>query len=382
MKRKWKALGIAALLLLTGGTVWAFSEVSLLVQAVSGKVDVKLEEFTREKGKLVPWKENQMVLPGGVVSKIARISNEGEECYIRTSVIFDSERKTEKNLTRENLTGISKDWVWKGDYCYYRKILKKEGQVDFFQGIQIPETWTEEKDDDNRWTARVKVDAIQAAFFQPDFDSEDPWGIGTKEYEIKEAVKEKPVEGKGNQEPVICEIQEEMKGFSVDSEEFFRELETFLPGKSQTCIVRFENKTKNSREIFLRTEILEENDFLKKLELKIQKRIKGKTEVLYQGTLLADQWETYQSIGNIPGKEQGMLEFQISLPQEADNRYSAQQGKIRFWFTTDTAPEKTSDPSVTVAKTGDERVKWPWITAILSSGVFIIAVWKKRYGRW
>ena len=226
------------------------------------------------------------------------------------------------------------------------------------------------------------MDAIQAAFFQPDFDSEDPWGIGEKESEIKEAVKEKPVEGKGNQEPVIFEIQEEMKGFSVDSEEFFRELETFLPGKSQTGIVRFENKTKNSREIFLRTEILEENDFLKKLELKIQKRIKGKTEVLYQGTLLADQWETYQSIGNIPGKEQGMLEFQISLPQEADNRYSAQQGKIRFWFTTDTAPEKTSDPSVTVAKTGDKRVKWTWITALLSSGVFIIAVWKKRYGRW
>ena len=37
MKRKWKALGIAALLLLTGGTVWAFSEVSLLVQAVKGR---------------------------------------------------------------------------------------------------------------------------------------------------------------------------------------------------------------------------------------------------------------------------------------------------------------------------------------------------------
>ena len=129
MKRKWKVAGITALLLLlTGGTVWAFSEVSLLVQAVSGKVDVKLEEFTVENGKRVPWKEDQMVLPGGVVSKIARISNEGEECYIRASVIFGSERETGNKLARENLTGISKDWIWKGEYCYYRKILKKEGQ--------------------------------------------------------------------------------------------------------------------------------------------------------------------------------------------------------------------------------------------------------------
>lgn len=381
MKRKWKVAGITALLLLlTGGTVWAFSEVSLLVQAVSGKVDVKLEEFTVENGKRVPWKEDQMVLPGGVVSKIARISNEGEKCYIRASVIFGSERETGNKLARENLTGISKDWIWKGEYCYYRKILKKEGQVDFFQGIQIPETWTEEQDDNNRWKAKVKVDAIQAAFFQPDFDSEDPWKMGTKGYEIREAVKEKPVEQQGNQEPVIFEIQEEMKGFSVDSEEFFRELETFLPGKSQKGIVTFENKTKGAREIYLRTEIMEENDFLKKLELEIQKKIKGKTEILYQGTLLADQWETYQSIGKIPGGEQGSLEFYIRLPREADNRYSAQQGKIRFWFTTDAAPEK--ETPVKAVKTGDERMKWPLATAVLSLGVLTINVWKKRYGRW
>lgn len=59
MRHKIKILAAAGLaMMLTGVSVLAFSEVSVLMQAVSGKVAIRLEEFTVERGKEVSWKEN------------------------------------------------------------------------------------------------------------------------------------------------------------------------------------------------------------------------------------------------------------------------------------------------------------------------------------
>ena len=69
MRHKIKILAAAGLaMMLTGVSVLAFSEVSVLMQAVSGKVAIRLEEFTVERGKEVSWKENPVVLPGDRLS--------------------------------------------------------------------------------------------------------------------------------------------------------------------------------------------------------------------------------------------------------------------------------------------------------------------------
>lgn len=382
MRHKIKILAAAGLaMMLTGVSVLAFSEVSVLMQAVSGKVAIRLEEFMVERGKEVSWKENPVVLPGDRLSKIARIFNQGEECYIRAAVVFTDEKKSGNSLSQKNLTGISDDWIWKGEYCYYKKILPKGGKTDFFQGIQIPSEWKEGEDDDNHWNARVKVDAVQAEYFYPDFSSEDPWGLEKQGVEIQKSPKEEPADQTADQEPVILEIQQKMQGFSVETDEFFRKMETFLPGRAQTGSVTFENRTKDSREVFMRAEILEENEFLKELEVTIEKRLKDRTELLYQGTLLADQLENYQSIGKIPGEESSTLEFKITLPQEADNRYAAQQGKIKFWFTTDVSGKETPVPAV---KTGDTVWRWGVAAALTLLGSLTVVggiLWK-RYKKW
>ena len=56
MRHKIKILAAAGLaMMLTGVSVLAFSEVSVLMQAVSGKVAIRLEEFT-VKGRLLERK--------------------------------------------------------------------------------------------------------------------------------------------------------------------------------------------------------------------------------------------------------------------------------------------------------------------------------------
>ena len=199
--------------------------------------------------------------------------------------------------------------------------------------------------------------------------------------EIQKSPKEEPADQTADQEPVILKIQQKMQGFSVETDEFFRKMETFLPGRAQTGSVTFENRTKDSREVFMRAEILEENEFLKELEVTIEKRLKDRTELLYQGTLLADQLENYQSIGKIPGEESSTLEFKITLPQEADNRYAAQQGKIKFWFTTDVSGKETPVPAV---KTGDTVWRWGVAAALTLFGSLTVVggiLWK-RYKKW
>ena len=58
MRHKIKILAAAGLaMMLTGVSVLAFSEVSVLMQAVSGKVAIRLEEFTVERERKSPGKK-------------------------------------------------------------------------------------------------------------------------------------------------------------------------------------------------------------------------------------------------------------------------------------------------------------------------------------
>lgn len=255
-------------------SIYAFSEAAVTYHTGSGKVQIRLEEYSRKDGKEVPWEENQTILPGGTLSKIPRIYNEGEDCYVRATVEFDSARKTKRPLTYEELEGITRDWVQSGNYFYYKKILPQKESVDFFQGIRIPDTWEDGEDDGNDWMAEVKVDAVQAEFFEPDFSSRDPWGMEREEFEIQEAADREPTQQEGDEEPVTFEMEQDLKGFSVEEQETFRNLETFLPGEAQTRVLEFTNQTKKERELYMRAEIIEKSAFLEEMELVIQIREK------------------------------------------------------------------------------------------------------------
>ena len=162
MKKTGKIGSILCLLALLGLTgIYALPKVYVLYQANTGKVDICLKEYMLEEGKEVPWKNGKDVLPGGFVSKIPRIRNDGAECYVRATVSFSSQKESEKPLSLENLEGISSDWVRDGDYFYYKHTVKPGEKVELFQGIRIPWEW-KTPDEDNVWKACVRAEAVQA----------------------------------------------------------------------------------------------------------------------------------------------------------------------------------------------------------------------------
>ena len=59
-----------------------------------GNIKVRLEEFQEENGKEVPYENNRIVVPGETVSKIVRITVEGEKSKLSPIEIIRGPVKT------------------------------------------------------------------------------------------------------------------------------------------------------------------------------------------------------------------------------------------------------------------------------------------------
>lgn len=56
-----------------------------------------------------------------MISKIPRITNYAEPCYVRVKPVFDEEETQDYRLGEEDLGGIEDVWLKAGEYYYYPK---------------------------------------------------------------------------------------------------------------------------------------------------------------------------------------------------------------------------------------------------------------------
>lgn len=382
MKKTGKISVILSGLLLLGiSGVYGLPKAYVLYQANSGKVAIHLEEYRMDGEKEVPWEEAENVLPGGKISKIPRICNDGADCYVRAKVVFTSEQLSALPLSEQNLEGISEDWIQEGDYFYCKNVVKTGETVDFFQGIRLPVEWREDPETENRWHASVEAEAVQAECFYPDFTGSDPWGLETNLFTICQALDGEAEEQSAETEQVELVIATDMQGFTMKQEGCMKNLETFVPGKSQSGKIVIKNGTDQKREVFFWAETPQMTPLLEKMELTVQDRENEQTRILYQGTVTETMLKESQSLGKIlPGQEK-QVEVLFYLPEEADNEYAAKTGQVKFWFTTG-IPVKNQ--IVTAAKTGDRQQPERYLLTGMAGAALALAVlgrkitWKKR----
>ena len=119
MKKTGKISALLCGLLLIGiSGIYGLPKAYVLYQANSGKVAIHLEEYRMNGEKEVPWETEENVLPGGLISKIPRIVNDGADCYVRAKIVFTSEETSDQPLSADNLEGIGSEWVQDGEYFY------------------------------------------------------------------------------------------------------------------------------------------------------------------------------------------------------------------------------------------------------------------------
>ena len=229
-------------------------------------------------------------------------------------------------------------------------MLPSNKSIDLFREISIPSEWTQEQCEGNQWNVKVTAEAVQAENLHPDFTSEDPWKMKEENFEILKAGNEKVPEEKHKNSPVELIISKDMKKFTVEDGDFFRGMETFVPGTVRTGKIGLTNQTAGNRKVYFRVEADDTNILLQQMELKVKINDGKNTNILYQGPVCTEKNGKQQYLGMFPSGERKEVEFEILLPKEADNRYIAKEGEIKVFFMTDAAKiekreiVRTSDP--------------------------------------
>ena len=116
MKGKRVRIGCAAASILMGisGTYAYYrSSVETINKIAVGDVNIGIWEYEEDGDgeKKYEGPENGIVLPSQVISKIPRITNYAEPCYVRVKPVFDEEETQDYRLGEEDLGGIEDVWL-------------------------------------------------------------------------------------------------------------------------------------------------------------------------------------------------------------------------------------------------------------------------------
>ena len=332
IKRKLFIILLGLSLMLFGcGLIFAMISVEVTNHFETGIVDISLAEFQKVGDTEELWEDNPTVLPGDVVSKIPRVHNDGNDCYIRAKITI----RDTSEITESSLLGITDLWHKAPDgYYYYTKVLPHGEDVDIFQAVSIPV----DLPDDNQgqlFHVDIDVDAIQSKNFTPEFDTASPWG----RVEILECKKEgqydiSTFKQAGNLSFKI-EYQGDAKKLIKNHDDFFANIPYIMPGDTYSDAVSISNDGNKDMQIYFRSAADDPSDLLDKIQLTITTEIDGAAKAFYQGSLRAAQLSDNVILGTIPAGEKGSFNFTISVPAELNNEYTIQSSQLKWIFSTE-----------------------------------------------
>lgn len=372
MKSLSAGLICLAVLMFSGGAViWARPAAAVTNTFETGIVEIRLDEYSLdEAGRETGWGDNPVILPGMAISKISRISNLGNACYVRAKAVFSGTDELDDSC----LCGIGEDWIKAADGCYYcRSILAEGGAVEFFQGLQIPEDFSQEAEE-QQITLTVQVDAIQSRNITPDFQAEAPWGI----VEIQEAKVtdngEVRVFRTASEQKFVVEYQGEAAALIINEENFFGNLPTLLPGDEYTDGAKLVNSGDKPVRLYFRSIVEDDTDITDQIELCIETEVDGKSKLIYEGPLRAGQLAEDTLLMTISAQNTGKMVFSLHVPADMDNEYTLQDKAVRWIFST----EEIQVPNEAV-NTGDNRIVGGYLMlAGLSLGFAVRMIQRKR----
>lgn len=391
---KWKiAFIISAALFAAAFTVayGGFQDILSVTSSIStGDVNIGIREYQMVGRKETVYKNSRAVMPGDTVSKIPRIHNYAQPCWVRAKITFSGLEDMEVGHMEGVVRGIPREWVKRGEYYYYTKILGKRDSVDIFRSLYIPSSW-DKRFQEKGFTVNVHADAIQAANFQPDFQAMSPW----KDHVIQQCIHE--------ENDKICCVKENIR-LSVEfrgdvyrlmsvPDDFFSNFGRAMPGDVLKDSISISNTTDSRAEILFCTgmESLteEQMELLERIGLELY--LDG--QCFYSGDLKAAGLRENISLGKFAPGESASLDFRLNIPAELDNSYALRDTAVNWIFSVKdeagNSSENVFDPEyhqedkgkALAVKTGDETVPHVYIVMILSALIVLAVVYSRKGGK-
>ena len=330
-----------------------------------GNVAISLREFTHDaSGKEIPLGNVfQNVLPNQKIEKIARITNDGNECWVRASMKFSSKDGLEL-MDERYVTLNTENWIHKGNYYYYTKSLKTGEAVDFMKGITVPNTTS--VDQLKNFDVYIQADAVQTANFTPDFNADDPW-FGTV---IEVSAYEVPGKMDTGDQHFSVVFVGGIEGLIHNGADFFSNFPSLMPGDAYSDTLVLGNNYNRPVKLYFQIDNIEkDNPLAKAAHVEIRA---GETTV-FSGTL-ADAMDE-RNIATVEPGGGFVMTFTVSIPAELDNRFDLTDTNVKWIFRAD-ATRRSGIPN-----TGDPSM-WKFVGLFVCSitvvGICIYALRRNR----
>lgn len=308
-----KALLLLCMITLMKFNVLAATYETDIINGIStGDINISITEYNTA-GDLV---DNEMVMPGQKVEKVIGITNNGSQSWIRAKIEFT------KYLTDNDVEIASDKWIKLGNYFYYTEPVGKNEHVELMRAINIPGSLTESVTGDT-FKLNTTVDAVQVANFTPDFTSGDPW-FGTV---IEGCLHSNPdVKVNSTSDEFSIAFEGGAEGIVRVGDNFFNNWSDLMPGDTLRDKVILKNNYSRSVSIYFRTEVLDDNDLSKAINLKIY----NDSTLIYNGALNRSLDEIL--LGKLNKGDTLELNYEVSLPAELTNKYALSNAKTKWYF--------------------------------------------------
>ncbi len=331
-----------------------FQDVLSVTSHIStGDVNIAIREYQQTGKKESAYVNPKTVMPGDVISKIPRIYNYAQPCWVRAKIIFSAEESEEEMTAPVSVGGMPSEWVKRGDYYYYTKVLGKKESVELFRSLYIPASW-DEKYQDMEFAVTIHADAVQAANFQPDFQAASPW----RDQEIQQCIHEENDKVSCVKENISLSVEFRGDVYKLMSvpDDFFRNFAKAMPGDVLEDSVSIDNTTDRAAEILFSTGLEgqseEQLDLLERIGLELI--FNGRS--IYSGDLKASGLNESISLGEFAPGEGGVLDFRLSVPAELDNDYALRDAAVKWIFS---VRENSSDDPEAETYSWDSSIKDP-----------------------
>ena len=184
---------------------------------------------------------------------------------------------------------------------YCTKILELGKKTEVFQAFELPADWNQSGIAKDTIQIHLRVDAIQSDNFEPDFESESPWG----NVEVQEAVEPED----GYQFRILetgeghCEVYVEGDQIITAPDQFFSELGDMEPGDTLKGTIAVQNANEYEEELYLKIQPESEKKFLQHANLRITSE---DGDVFYDGALISDVLNQFHYLKSYGSEEEGL----------------------------------------------------------------------------
>lgn len=365
-KRTYKIISFILCFIFLGSTVaYAREEVSVTNNLETGVVDIELNEYQLNNGKLEPYEDKKNILPGDNISKIPRIQNNGYDCYVRVKL-----ESTNEELIN-GIYGIEGEWIRCEDgYLYYTEILESKDYIDVFQGIRIQSDFKQDYEE-YKMELTIDVDAIQAKNFIPDFDSKNPWhSVEIKEYTGTDKYDVQNIEV-ANPKSFEIQYDKESKKLIKNEDDFFINIPVLFPGDKYTDELKLVNESGNDIKLYFHT-YSESSDLLDNVNLTIILKDGSEEKEIYNGKLNSKKISEKFLLTKISGGKEQELIYKIEVPAELDNEYTLLEDEVRWMFSVEEIEEGFREVG-----SGDSMKAEVALSVMIISGISLIIAIKK-----